>query len=252
VNIILRALRRTAGFITACIVGVLLRLRYRAKTIGLDTVPRGIGHLVLANHPAEIDPLLLVVVTWTRFELRSVLLNEFYRLAYANWLFRISRCMPIPDLEVERSIDNVRMLRQCLADIAEGVRAGDHVLFYPSGRLYRSGCEAIGNASGLHLLLKRAPDLPVLLVRTRGFWGSSFSCANGDKPDLGKTLVRGIKTLLKNGILFSPRRKVTIEFQVAPADFPRHAARHELNAWLDAWFNEPGEEPLYRVPYGWW
>jgi len=246
---ILTALRRMSGFITAFFFSLLLRLRYRVRIIGLDKVPRGIGYLVLANHPAEIDPLLLVVVTWSRFELRSVLLNDFYRLAYANWMFRISRCMPIPDLEVERSSDNVRMLRHCLADIAEGVRAGDNVLFYPSGRLYRSGCEVIGNSSGLNLLLKRAPDLPMLLVRTRGFWGSSFSCAHGDKPDLGATLLLGIKTLLRNGILFSPRRNVTIEFQVAPAGFPRHADRHELNAWLDAWFNEPGEEPLYRVPY---
>jgi len=90
--------------------------------------------------------------------------------------------------------------------------------------------------------------VPVLLVRIRGFWGSSFSCAAGRKPKLIKTLLDGARILLRNGIFWCPKRTIVIACEMAPADFPRRAPRQELNHWLNQWFNQPGDEPLVRVP----
>ena len=242
-------LRILCTHVTEVMLKLLLGLRYRVAVTGLDAVPANTGHLMLSNHPAEIEPLVFIAFTWRRLYTRAVLLKDIYRLVYAKWLFKLSVAIPVPDLEVERSRSGVHELHRALHEIIAGVRAGDNVLFYPSGRLYRTGRETIGNASGLHLLLKRAPDMPIMLVRTRGFWGSSFSCASGERPNLGRTLLEGIKTLARNLVFFCPRRQISIECATAPADFPRTADRATLNCWLEEWFNQPGEEPLTRVPY---
>ena len=242
------AFRIFGAYLAAFTFRLLLGLRYRVTISGLDTMPVNAGYLILGNHPAEIEPLVFVAFTWRRLCARAVVLKDVYRLAYARWMFWVNRAIPVPDLEVERSRSGVHELHQALNETIAGVRAGHNVLFYPSGRLYRTGREAIGNASGLHLLLKRAPDMPVMLVRTRGFWGSSFSCASGGKPNLGRTLLEGAKTLAHNLVFFCPRRQISIECAPSPADLPRAADRITLNRWLEDWFNQPGDEPLTRVP----
>jgi long-chain-fatty-acid--[acyl-carrier-protein] ligase len=229
-----------------------LRLRYSTTLRGFDEAARRRGWLILANHPAEMDPVLLSTITWQRFRMRSLVLDEFYRTSFGYPILRLSRALPIPDLERERSRDAVATLRRRLDEAVAALRQGDNILLYPSGRLYREPREVIGNASGTHLLLKRLPDVPVLLVRIRGFWGSSFSCAAGSKPDMGRALLRGVACLLRNGLLWCPRRPVLIECEAAPPDFPRHASRQELNQWLESWFNRPGDEPLVQVPYSRW
>jgi long-chain-fatty-acid--[acyl-carrier-protein] ligase len=241
--------RMLCAHVTAAACRLLLGLRYRVTLAGLDSLSSHGGCLILGNHPAEIEPLVFAAFTWRRLCARAVVLKDVYRLAYTHWMFWINRAIPVPDLEVERSRSSVHELHHALHEIIAGVCAGHNVLFYPSGRLYRTGRETIGNASGLHLLLKRAPDMPIMLVRTRGFWGSSFSCASGGKPDLGRALVEGVKTLARNLVLFCPRRQISIECVRAPAAMPRMADRVTLNRWLENWFNQPGEEPLTHVPY---
>ncbi len=56
--------------------------------------------------------------------------------------------------------------------------------------------------------------------------------------------------LLRSGIFFAPRRRVTIEF-VEPDDLPRQADRETLNAYLEAFYND-GAEPNTYVPRSLW
>jgi long-chain-fatty-acid--[acyl-carrier-protein] ligase len=226
----------------------ILRRRYAVELRGFDALPLAHGMLVLANHPAEIDPLVLTTATWSQLHLRALVLQEFYDIRIARGVLWVGNALPIPDLEVTRTAESVCRLKQRLGEAVAGLHAGDNILLYPSGRLYRKPHETVGNASGTQLILKRYPEVPVLLVRIRGFWGSSFSCAAGSKPKLVKTLLAGAWALLRNGIFWCPRRTITITCEVAPADFPRRASRQELNHWLEQWFNQPGDEPLTRVP----
>lgn len=245
-------LRKGWQSVVAAFLRGLFRCRYDIEIRGLDQLPPLKGALLLANHPSELDPIVLVVWLWEKLAPHPVVLLTFYRKAYARPFLDLCGAIPFADLEEERTAENVRQLKQALAEVTGALRAGVNILLYPSGRLYRSGREVIGNASGTHLILSRVPEVPVVLIRTRGLWGSSFSCVGGEKPDLVRAFLRGLWMLVKNGIFFCPKRKVTIECELAPADFPRHADRRTLNRWLEGWFNAPGEEPMTRVPETWW
>lgn len=238
--------------LVAALLRVVFRLRYDIELRGFDSLPPLHGALMLANHPAELDPVVLVCFLWPQLRPHPVVLMTFYRLPFARPFLDLCRAIPFSDLETERNAESVRQLKQALHDVTTILHHGGNILLYPSGRLYRSGREVIGNASGTHLILSRAPDVPVLLIRTRGFWGSSFSCAQGEKPDLIRALLAGMWTLIRNGLFFCPRRRIAIECQLAPPDFPRHADRRTLNRWLEDWFNAPGDEPLTLVPTSFW
>lgn len=120
----------------------------------------------------------------------------------------------------------------------------------------------IGGASGTYEILKECPNANVVLIRTTGFWGSSFSKAIlGKSPPLGKTIVQGIKVLFKNFIFFTPRRKIIIEIESNPEGFPGgNGSRNDLNKFLENWYNRyPDDaghihesEPLKLVSYLFW
>ncbi len=230
-----------------------LSLRYSIRVSGLDTLRDKRGLLIMPNHPAEIDPVLLEILLWRVLRPTPVVLEDFYHMPVLRRMFAMMRALPMPDMEAGRSEFKVRRINGTLREVAERLARGDNVLLYPSGRLSRNGREIIGGASGIHTLLQQTPDATIVLVRTRGLWGSSFSWVYADRrPSLVGCALHGAKALLMNLIFFTPRRKVTIEFETAPDDFPRAGGRAEINQWLENWYNAPCDEPLSLVPYCRW
>ncbi len=227
-------------------------LRYRIWVTGLDQVAaRGRqGILFLPNHSALIDPAILVTRLHGRFRPRP--LADQYQVSRTA-LGRIALWFGtrvLPNLEREGAGARDRM-RAVLAETARGLASGENVLLYPAGRLKRTYLEDIGSASGVHSILQQHPSVRIVLVRMNGLWGSSFSFGfRGEMPAVGAALVRGLKYLLLNGLVFMPRRHLHIEL-VEPADFPRRATRDAINRYLEAFYNE-GAVPNTYVPYGFW
>lgn len=230
----------------------LIALRYRVEIRGLDSVrARGRqGILFLPNHAALLDPVLLVVYLHPAFNVRPLAdEHQIGRTAFGKLALLFgSRILP----NLERSGVGARdRMRKAIRDIAEGLKAGENILFYPAGHLKRGYLETIGSASGTETLVKAVPSARTVLVRLNGLWGSSFSIgATGEMPDIGPALARGVKHLLLNGIFFTPRRRVTIEF-VEPEDFPRSGTRAEINGYLERFYNQDAARNTY-VPYGFW
>ena len=80
-------------------IGLLLSLRYRIKTMGLDEIPQGKGGtLFLPNHPAEMDPIILGARLWKSHRPRPVVLETFYHMPFANRIMKIMRAFPMPDM----------------------------------------------------------------------------------------------------------------------------------------------------------
>ncbi|MDL2314195.1 hypothetical protein LJC36_04355 [Desulfovibrio sp. OttesenSCG-928-C14] len=243
---------------------LVLALRYRVRSVGLDKIPyagRGKeGLLFLPNHPALIDPVIVIAELAGA---RPRPLADRGRMS-GLWGRLASRFFPavtIPDLSQRRGRDAVAAVREGMRAVCAQLESGQSVLFYPAGRIYRPcealegakniGRESIGNNSGLYQILKDCPDARVILVRSSGLWGSSFSIAGaGCNPGFTRTLLRGLLTLLGNGIFFAPRRVVELEF-VEREDFPRRADRKALNAWLEDFYNEKSEPPQ-EVPRFFW
>jgi long-chain-fatty-acid--[acyl-carrier-protein] ligase len=229
----------------------LLKLRYRIRVTGIEEVARRgrAGILFLPNHPALIDPFIVMSVLYPRFKPRPLADRDQVGRPVIRWLAARLRTLTIPDPviygdacrdEVERGIEG------CVA----ALQAGENVLIYPAGHIMRGRYEDLGAASAVETILRRAPEIRVVLLRTRGLWGSAFSRASGIAPPLGRVMVKAARSLLANGIFFSPRRQVTMEL-CEPADLPRQADRSGLNRALERFYNE-GAPPNTYVPYTVW
>ena len=230
----------------------ILALRYRIEIRGADAIKaRGRrGILFLPNHTALIDPAVLMAWLYPSFELRPLADEDQVGRTVFGYIAVLFGSRILPNLERQGGKATERT-RAALRDIAEGLKAGENILLYPSGRLKRQTLEEVGSASGTETLVKAVPDARVVLIRQNGLWGSSFSIGHsGEMPDVGSAVARGIRYLLLNGIFFMPRRRLTIDV-VEPDDFPRTGTRAEINRYLETFYNVDATPNTY-VPYGFW
>jgi long-chain-fatty-acid--[acyl-carrier-protein] ligase len=245
---------------------LMLSLRYRIEVRGLETIsPERLkgkqGILFMPNHSAHMDPLMVVAFLWPRFRFRPLVVEYIYRIPWLQPLMKVMKALPIPNFETSVNQLKIRKAEQAVTVIADGLKKGENFLLYPSGKLKNTPQEIVGGSSAAHDILQEYSKMHVVLIRTTGLWGSSFSRAlTGRAPDLVTNLKHGIKAALKSLIFFLPRRKVLIEIEADPADFPRTASRMDLNRYLEQWYNryedEEGhvweKEPIQLVSYSCW
>ena len=229
---------------------ILLSLRYWITIRGKAEVFQRPGpYLILPNHPGYIDPPNLLVRLWPAFRMRPMLLETNFQnplLAPFMWLIRGIR---VPDTDRASAEARTRAEGAVQAAI-NALKAGENVIVWPSGRLQRDGVERLGGARTVADVLAAVPQVTVVLVRTRGVWGSQFSWAWGVKPKLLGGLFRGVALLLANLLFFAPRRRMSIALQPFGAGERPEPTREKINAWLEAWFNADAapETPTF-VPY---
>ena len=227
---------------------IILRLRYRIRLTGLEDVAgRGTrGILFLPNHPALIDPVMIVTALRHRFRPLVLADKDQVNIPVIRRLLARVGVMPILDPS-QYGVASREAVEQVIQDCIRAIRRGDNLLFWPAGRICRSRLEDLGGNSLVETLLKAAPDIRVVLVRTRGLWGSRFGRAPAGTPRMGRVLLKGAAALLANGLFFMPRREVSIEL-AEPADLPRDADRAGLNRYLEAFYNQSAPPNTY-VPY---
>ena len=234
------------GFARLC-----FRLRYRIKVSGLDAIAeRGDERILfLPNHPALIDPPILLSVLFLRFGPRAWGDADQIDRPIIRHLARRLGVMPIPDV-ARYGAATREAIDRTLAASVKLLAEGECVLLYPSGHIYRSRLESLKGTTAARSILRARPKTRVVLVRTRGLWGSGFSWASGAAPSVGGTLKRGIVNLLLSGIFWMPKRRVTIEL-FEPEDLPRDADTAEFNEWLERFYNEDAPYNTY-VPRSIW
>lgn len=229
----------------------LLSLRYRIRVRGIDEVAAGgtRGILFLPNHPALIDPIIVGTMLFPRFRARFLAdQDEVDRPVISGLADRI-RVLRMPDL-AKRGPSVKPQVEAAVNEMIASLRRGDNFVLYPAGHIYRGYLEDLRGNSGVERILEAVPEARVVMVRTRGLWGSGFSRISGRAPDVGGTLKRGARSLLLSGLFFMPRREVTIELREA-TDLPRGAGRDAMNAHLQAFYNENAPKALY-VPFTPW
>ncbi len=234
------------------ILRILLRLRYRVTIKGLDAIrpsKPGQGILFLPNHPALIDPLIMYITLHDRFHPRPLADESQVDLPVVRYVMELVRCVTIPDIASKGRHSRDEVLA-AMAEITKSLQHGDNVLLYPSGRICRSRYESIRGNGGVAAILKQAPDIRVVLARTTGLWGSSFSRASGRAPSLAGDAFKHFLYALANFIFFMPRRQVVIEFS-EPADIPHSGERLVLNRYLEDFYNSKTAANAF-VPHYWW
>ena len=234
---------------------IALWLRYRVIIKGFDklnpqTLNRPGGTLFLANHPALIDPPLLLKAFYKRFRVHPIAADFLEQSPAVRYIMELFGSIFIPGFEQSSNSFKRKKIEKIYSRITDLLRQGENILIYPAGALKGQPEEIIGGNSGVHDLLKQVPYSNIVLVRTTGLWGSTFSKAiTGTSPKLIPTFLNGFKIVLKNLIFFTPRREVTIECEPAPADFPWDADRRVFNRYLEDWYNKNGPEPLKLVSF---
>jgi len=234
-----------------CLILALLWLRYRVVSHGLREITHHgrQGILFLPTHPALIDPVILTAVLLKDFAARPFVNQDAVNLPGIRWLVTRIRAFPIPPISRYGGAAATQITAMVEQSI-DALRNGDNIILYPAGYLLHSRYEEVGANAAVAIILRALPDVRVVLVRTRGLWGSSFSQISGPEPNVGVILKRGIWQILANFLLFTPRRQVDLTFD-EPADFPRTADRATVNAYLERHYNADAP-PAQYVPYTIW
>ena len=224
-------------FLRVLVQGI-LALRYRIRVKGVNTVvQRGRrGILFLPNHPAMIDPVIVMSSLHRTFHPRALADQHQIDRFFIRTLAKKAGVRPILDMAKDNAGDARASIEAEINSIIELLRSGENTLLYPAGRLQRTITEDLGGNSAVHTILQALPDVRVVLVRTRGLWGSRFGYASGKEPHLDRILKRGFWQILASFVFFLPRRKVTLQL-AEPDDLPRQADRNTLNRYLESFYN---------------
>jgi len=228
----------------------ILSLRYRVTTDGTDRLPAlKRKTLLLPNHPGYIDPALVLTHCGDGLNPRPMVFSDTYRNPALHPLMRMIHALEIPKLDQHSR--SAREQAQAMVDaVVAGLERGENFLIYPSGRLQRAGQEVIGAASAVAEILQRVPDANVVLIQTKGVWGSRFSFAQtGVLPDLNACLLRSLGDLLANLLFFLPRREIRIKARVQDRSQMPEPKRETLNPWLENWYNDGTSAEPEWVPY---
>lgn len=217
--------------------------RYEVKTDGFASIAQDKTLLVLPNHPAMVDPMLVGVEFW-RYPLKPLADELFFKTGFiAPKVLKTLGAVAVPDLRKNRSTKGATIARG-LGDIVKTtLEEGGNVIFYPSGHIQTEAeKEDIGTRQLAYNICRELPaNVEVVLVRTRGLWGSIWSRKGRDaSPEFVPTFIKSV--LLWFFVApFIPRRKVTMEVKNMTHEVKEWAStltRLEFNKKLNLWYNE--------------
>ena len=228
---------------------LVLSLRYRITSRGLDTLSMKGPVLFLPNHPGLIDPFIVYALL-ADYSPRPLVDERQLAGLHGKMVARLLHAVTIPDM-MKDGAQAIAGTQKGLHTILDSLKAGDHVLMYPSGRIYHASKESIGGNSGVWSLIQQMPQVQVVLVRVTGLWGSAFGYgATGKAPHFKQVLMRGMMTVLGNFLLFTPKRQVQVDF-VEVKGLAELKDRRELNRRLEDFYNETAQ-PATTVPRWFW
>lgn len=198
--------------------------------------------LVLPNHPAMVDPMLVGVTFWET-PLKPLSDESFFKAGIvAPRVLKTLGAVPVPDLRKNRSRAGASIARG-LGDIVKNtLKDGGNVIFYPSGHI-QTECERedIGTRQLAHNICgDLPPNVRVIGVRTRGLWGSIWSRKNlTTSPAFVPTFIRSVLLWF----FWSPfvrRRRVDMHIEDITFSVVEWSklSRLEFNARLNDWYNQ--------------
>jgi long-chain-fatty-acid--[acyl-carrier-protein] ligase len=233
------------------IVKILLWLRYRITIKGIDAVAEKgtTGILFLPNHPALIDPIILNTYLHKTFSPRPIADEIQIDRPLIRTFSKTVRALSIPDM-AKAGAKGGNEINRALKDTVKALQKGDNILLYPAGHLAHSMFEDLGANSAVDSIAQTIPHIRIVLVCTKGLWGSSFGHGSGKKLNLNGVIFKAFKAVLLNGIIFGPRREVKIEFY-EPEDFPKSGGRQTINSYIENFYNKDASNAIY-VPYSVW
>lgn len=196
---------------------------YDIQVTGEELLRDDSTHLVLPNHTAYIDPLILFSEEWW-LPICPLTDELFMRHWFYGYILRKADAIEVPDLGkangegLKAKADAAGQLSRIAID---SLAQGKQLCFYPSGHVKTIDKEVIGNRRMAYEVCRELPaNVRVILCRMRGLESSRFSKL---KPKQWKW-----------------RRTVTMVFEDHTDELRQWAqtlTRREFNEKLENWYN---------------
>ena len=200
---------------------------YDVQVTGEELLRDDSTHLVMPNHTAYIDPLILFSEEWW-LPICPMSDELFMRHWFYGYILRKADAIEVPDLQKGERL-KVKGERELMAQAAsqlsriaiDSLAAGKQICFYPSGHVKTIDKEVIGNRRMAYEVCRELPEnVRVILCRMRGLESSRWSKL---KPKQWKW-----------------RRTVTMVFEDHTDELRQWAqtlTRREFNEKLENWYN---------------
>ena len=207
---------------------------YDIRVTGEELLRADATYLVMPNHTAYVDPLILFSEEWW-LPIRPLVDELFMRHKFFGYILRKADAIEVPDLmkvesgklKVERSsqVDSLKLKAEAASQLSriaiDSLAEGKDVCFYPSGHVKTIDKEVIGNSRLAYEVCRELPaGVRAILCRMRGLETSRWSKL---KPKQWKW-----------------RRTVTLHFEDHTDDLRLWAqtlTRREFNERLEEWYN---------------
>ena len=195
---------------------------YDIQVTGEELLRDPSTHLVLPNHSAYIDPLILFSEEWW-LPICPLTDELFMRHWFYGYILRKADAIEVPDLNKSAMSreEGAAAAGQLSRIVIDSLAAGKQICFYPSGHVKTIDREHIGNRRMAYEVCRELPaGVRVILCRMRGLETSRWSKL---KPKKWKW-----------------RRTVTLHFEDHTADVRTWAEtldRRAFNEKLESWYN---------------
>ncbi len=164
------SLIRLPDYAARFLISRLTRLLYRVEVRGLENLPREGGALLISNHIAYADAV--VIQCATQRPIRYLMSRDIFKTwGWCRPIFKLTGAIPI------HTSDGPRMLIQSLGNAREALRQGTLISIFPEGELTRTGAMQPFH-KGFEKIVKNT-GCPVIPVHLDNLWGSIFSFCNG-------------------------------------------------------------------------
>ena len=203
-------------------------LHYDIRVTGEELLRDESTHLVMPNHTAYVDPLLLFSEEWW-LPLRPMTDELFMRHWLYGRILRMADAIEVPDLsngerlKIKGEREQMAAAASQLSRVAiNSLAEGKQLCFYPSGHVKTVDREVIGNRRMAYEVCRELPEgVRVILCRMRGLESSRFSKLRPKK--------------------WKWRRTVTMHFEDHTDDVRAWAQtmdRRTFNEQLEKWYNK--------------
>lgn len=208
----------------AKIVRFFFHWHYDIRVTGEDLLRDDSTHLVLPNHTAYIDPLILFSEEWW-LPICPLVDELFMRHKFYGHILRKADAIEVPDL-LKADGEGLKAKAEAASRLSriaiDSLAAGKQICFYPSGHVKTIDKEVIGNRRMAYEVCRELPDnVRVILCRMRGLETSRWSKL---RPKQWKW-----------------RRTVTLHFEDHTDDVRNWAQtldRRAFNEQLEKWYNK--------------
>jgi len=229
----------------------IMKIRYKVEIKNFPTIDPNSNYLVLPNHIAYVDPVLLWCIFRPYTNIRPVATSDFSKNPFLWWIFKLMNTITIQEINKWGDSNQDDTIKDALKDLIQALEDWDSVLLYPSWRLKGQWSEYIWGKKSAYLALKTLPkNTKVLTIRTTWLWWSRWSNAwSWNVPAFAWNILRAIWYFIANLFFFVPRRKVVIEIEDKTTLLKKQCKKslEEFNQTLEDFYNKNWEESVSYV-----